>query len=93
MSLVDAVGREIASDVKKYKTDVRSIKLARKALRRVRRRRPPHFPGQRRRGHAVTLTIGNTVKEVGKVTYGPTWRNKAPKRAHKPVWEPIVWAK
>jgi hypothetical protein len=36
-------------------------------------------------GKAVTLTIGNTGKEVGKVTYGPTWKTKAPKRTHHPV--------
>lgn len=36
-------------------------------------------------GKAVTLTIGNTGKQVGKVTYGPTWRTKAPKRTHHPV--------
>jgi hypothetical protein len=36
-------------------------------------------------GKAVTLTIGNTRKEVGKVTYGPTWRTKAPKRTHHPL--------
>ena len=35
-------------------------------------------------GEAVTLTIGNTGKAVGKVTYGPTWKTKAPKRIHKP---------
>ena len=33
-------------------------------------------------GKAVTLTIGNTPKEKGKVTYGPTWRTAAPKRNH-----------
>ena len=37
------------------------------------------------RGKAVTLTIGNTGKQVGKVTYGPTWKTKAPKRTHRPV--------
>lgn len=36
-------------------------------------------------GKAVTLTIGNTPKEVGKVTYGPTWQTKAPQRVHHPV--------
>jgi hypothetical protein len=39
-------------------------------------------------GKAVTLTIGNTAKQVGKVTYGPTWRTKAPKRTHHPVASP-----
>ena len=33
-------------------------------------------------GKAVTLTIGNTLKEKGKVTYGPTWATAAPKRTH-----------
>jgi hypothetical protein len=37
------------------------------------------------RGKAVTLTIGNTGRQVGKVTYGPTWRTKAPRRTHHPV--------
>ena len=36
-------------------------------------------------GKAVTLTIGNTPKEVGKVTYGPTWQTTAPHRVHHPV--------
>jgi hypothetical protein len=36
-------------------------------------------------GKAVTLTIGNTPKQVGKVTYGATWQSKAPKRVHHPV--------
>jgi hypothetical protein len=36
-------------------------------------------------GKAVTLTIGNTPKQVGKVTYGATWQRKAPKRVHHPV--------
>jgi len=39
-------------------------------------------------GKAVTLTIGNTGRQVGKVTYGPTWRTKAPKRTHHPVAPP-----
>jgi hypothetical protein len=39
-------------------------------------------------GKAVTLTIGNTRKEIGKVTYGPTWRTKAPKRTHRPLPRP-----
>ena len=29
------------------------------------------------RGKAVTLTIGNTPRQVGKVTYGPTWQSQA----------------
>lgn len=37
------------------------------------------------RGKAVTLTIGNTGRQVGKVSYGPTWKTKAPKRTHHPV--------
>jgi len=37
------------------------------------------------RGKAVTLTIGNTGRTVGKVSYGPTWKAKAPKRTHRPV--------
>jgi len=37
------------------------------------------------RGKAVTLTIGNTPRQVGKVTYGPTWKTKAPKRIHYPL--------
>ena len=40
------------------------------------------------RGKAVTLTIGNTPNQVGKVTYGPTWRTRAPKRVHHPVAPP-----
>jgi len=36
-------------------------------------------------GKAVTLTIGNTPKQVGKVAYGATWQTKAPKRVHHPV--------
>jgi len=36
-------------------------------------------------GKAVTLTIGNTARQVGKVTYGPTWKTKAPKRIHHPL--------
>ena len=36
-------------------------------------------------GKAVTLTIGNTPEEVGKVTYGPTWQTQAPHRVHHPV--------
>ena len=40
------------------------------------------------RGKAVTLTIGNTPKQVGTVTYGPTWRTKAPNRVHHPVAPP-----
>jgi len=36
-------------------------------------------------GKAVTLTIGNTAKQVGKITYGPTWKTKAPKRIHHPL--------
>jgi hypothetical protein len=43
-------------------------------------------------GKAVTLTIGNTRKEVGKVTYGPTWMNKAPKRTHHPLPRPRAQA-
>jgi hypothetical protein len=39
-------------------------------------------------GKAVTLTIGNTPKQVGKVTYGATWQAKAPKRMHHPVAPP-----
>jgi hypothetical protein len=39
-------------------------------------------------GKAVTLTIGNTGKQVGKVTYGPTWRTKKPKRTHHPKPRP-----
>src|SRR4029079_9679378 len=39
-------------------------------------------------GKAVTLTIGNTGRQGGKVTYGPTWRTKAPKRTHHPVAPP-----
>jgi len=39
-------------------------------------------------GKAVTLTIGNTRKEVGRVTYGPTWRTRAPKRTHHPLPRP-----
>lgn len=34
---------------------------------------------------AVTLTIGDTPREVGKITYGPTWKTKAPKRVHHPI--------
>jgi hypothetical protein len=37
------------------------------------------------RGKAVTLTIGNTGRQAGKVTYGPTWKAKAPRRTHHPV--------
>ena len=36
-------------------------------------------------GKAVTLTIGNTPKQVGTITYGATWQTKAPKRVHHPV--------
>jgi hypothetical protein len=36
-------------------------------------------------GKAVTLTIGNTGRQVGKVTYGPTWKTKASRRTHHPV--------
>jgi hypothetical protein len=43
-------------------------------------------------GKAVTLTIGNTRKEIGKVTYGPTWRTKAPKRTHHPLPRPRAMA-
>jgi hypothetical protein len=39
-------------------------------------------------GKAVTLTIGNTPKQVGTVTYGATWQSKAPKRVHHPVAPP-----
>lgn len=39
-------------------------------------------------GKAVTLTIGNTAKQVGKVSYGPTWKTKAPKRTHHPLPRP-----
>ena len=39
-------------------------------------------------GKAVTLTIGNTPKQVGKVTYGATWQTRAPKRVHHPVAPP-----
>jgi len=39
-------------------------------------------------GKAVTLTIGNTRRQVGTVTYGPTWRTKAPKRTHHPLPRP-----
>jgi len=39
-------------------------------------------------GKAVTLTIGNTGRQVGKVTYGPTWKQKAPKRTHHPAAPP-----
>jgi hypothetical protein len=39
-------------------------------------------------GKAVTLTIGNTPKQVGKVTYGATWQSKAPQRVHHPVAPP-----
>ena len=42
------------------------------------------------RGKAVTLTIGNTARQVGKVTYGPTWKTKAPKRTHHPLPRPNV---
>lgn len=41
-------------------------------------------------GKAVTLTIGNTSKAVGKVSYGPTWKTKAPKRTHHPVAPPYL---
>lgn len=40
------------------------------------------------KGKAVTLTIGNTGTQVGKVTYGPTWRTKAPHRTHHPAVPP-----
>ena len=33
----------------------------------------------------MTLTLGNTARQVGKVTYGPTWKTKAPKRIHHPL--------
>ena len=36
-------------------------------------------------GKAVTLTIGNTPKQVGTVAYGATWQTKALKRVHHPV--------
>jgi len=39
-------------------------------------------------GKAVTLTIGNTGRAVGKITYGPTWKTKAPKRTHRPSAPP-----
>jgi hypothetical protein len=39
-------------------------------------------------GKAVTLTIGNTPKQVGTVTYGATWQTRAPKRVHHPVAPP-----
>jgi hypothetical protein len=39
-------------------------------------------------GKAVTLTIGNTPKQVGTVAYGATWQTKAPKRVHHPVAPP-----
>ncbi len=39
-------------------------------------------------GKAVTLTIGNTPKQVGTITYGATWQTKAPKRVHHPVVAP-----
>lgn len=39
---------------------------------------------------AVTLTIGNTGKQVGKVTYGPTWKTKAPTRVHRPLMPPYL---
>lgn len=35
-------------------------------------------------GRAVTLTIGTSRKQVGKVTYGPAWKTKAPKRTNHP---------
>jgi hypothetical protein len=39
-------------------------------------------------GKAITLTIGNTPKQVGTVTYGATWQTRAPKRVHHPVAPP-----
>lgn len=39
-------------------------------------------------GKAVTLTLGNTSKMVGRVTYGPTWRTKARRRNHHPLVRP-----
>jgi len=36
-------------------------------------------------GKAVTLTIANTPRQGSRVTYGPTWRSKAPKRTHHPA--------
>jgi hypothetical protein len=41
-------------------------------------------------GKAVTLTIGNTPKQVGTVTYGATWQSRAPKRVHHPVAPPAA---
>lgn len=37
---------------------------------------------------AVTLTIGNTGTQIGKVSYGPTWKTKAPRRNHRPAAPP-----
>jgi hypothetical protein len=39
-------------------------------------------------GKAVTLTIGNTATQVGKVTFGPTWKAKTPRRIHHPITPP-----
>jgi hypothetical protein len=39
-------------------------------------------------GKAVTLTIGNTARQVGRISYGPTWKTRAPKRVHHPVVPP-----
>ncbi|MDQ1537247.1 MAG: hypothetical protein QOE58_1640, partial [Actinomycetota bacterium] len=47
-------------------------------------------------GKAVTLTIGNTPRQGSRVTYGPTWRSKAPRRTHHPAGkrflEPASWS-
>lgn len=40
------------------------------------------------RGKAVTLTIGNTPRQVGRVTYGPTWQATPPRRTHHPIAPP-----
>ena len=57
----------------------------RRQPRRIRRRRAPDVPGW---GQAVTLTIGNTARQVGRISYGPTWKTRAPKRVHHPVVPP-----